>query len=600
MFRYQRSGRAPGRSGAVRFNRSQLSVWAFVVVVLAVAVLSGCGNAALSNDPKNLFAKAEPATVIVQGEVGAHVSVPGDWTVNEPKVRAALFDKGYSEDGPDWDSARFNEIYSNPIAYLDPDYSADPYETDATAQWWGSGFIADPNGYIVTNAHVAAPSDDDIKSDLVAQGLQEFIEKDVAMWAAKGGRTEAQLKQMAAGDQEWMAHYLTVSNPTKKFSVIMGANASDKDAAPKEVTADVVAAGEAIPGKDVAIVKIEGKDYPTVPIGDDTQTEVGDKLYVIGYPGAAQGGVHQLISTKSLTEPTFTTGVLSARKQATQGFEVMQTDAAVTHGNSGGPVLNSQGEVVGIATFGSLDPSTGEEIQGYNFIMPSTLVKQFLDRSGAHPAQGEFTKLYILGLTQEASNQFKAANATFQQMARLSPGNPYVQQHISDNEAAIEAGKDRSFGVIPMMGVTLLPMIGTGLGLLVVVIAGVVILILATRKKTAPEAPAASGAPAPGNTAVSSEPDMSTATLLVIEPSGTRQLAVGLPAIIGSGANNQVVIDDPEVSDRHAAIALVDGALEVTDLGGANGIQVNGNTVTIAPLQRGDRIRLGQTELVVV
>jgi S1-C subfamily serine protease len=599
MLECGRSDTGRGRRNFVGAHRQQMIAWVVVVVVMAAALLSGCAPAALSNDPKNLFAKSEPATVIVQGQVGAHVSVPGDWTVNEPKVRAALFEKGYSEDSSEWSSARFNEIYSNPIAYLDPDYSAAPYETDATAQWWGSGFIADPNGYIVTNAHVAAPSDDDIKSDLVAQGLQEFIDKDLAMWAEKG-RSAEQLKVMAAADQEWMAHYLTVSNPTKKFSVIMGANAGDKDAAPKEVTADVVAAGEAIPGKDVAIVKIEGKDYPTVPIGDDTKVEVGDKLFVIGYPGAAQGGVHQLISTKSLTEPTFTTGVLSARKQATQGFDVMQTDAAVTHGNSGGPVLNSQGEVVGIATFGSLDPSTGEEIQGYNFIMPSTLVKQFLDRSGAHPAQGEFTKLYIQGLTQEASNQFKAANTTFQQMARLSPGNPYVEQHLSENEAAIEAGKDRSFGVMPMMGVTLLPMIVIGLVVLVIVVAGVVILIVATRKKPPTEAPAASDAPIAENTAVAPAPDSSVVTLLVIAPSETRQLAVGLPAIIGRGADNQVVIDDPEVSERHAAIALVDGVLEVTDLGGTNGIQVNGSTVTIAPLQRGDRIRLGQTEVVVV
>ena len=600
-----------------------------MAVLLGAPVLSGCGAAPLSNDPKNLFARAEPATVMVEGQVSAHISTPGGWTFNGPKARDALYAKGLTESSKNWDSAYFDLVFNNPIEYLDPNYSVAPEEADTSSGWWGSGFIADPNGYIVTNAHVAAPPSDEIKSGLVSQGLQKFIDQDVAVWAKKG-YTAAKLRRLASADQQWMAHYLTVTKQTTTISVVMGANIQSANVTPKVITADVVAAGEEIPGKDVAVIKIEGQNYPTVPIGDDSQTNVGDKLYVIGYPNVAQGGVNQMISTESITEPTFTSGVVSAKKQATEGYQVIQTDAAVTHGNSGGPVLNGQGQVIGIATFVSLDPTTGQQLQGYNFIMPSALIKQFLNRSGAHPAQGEFTRLYDQGLAQEASSQYKAAVATFQQIQELSPGNPYVQQHVSQDEAAVAAGKDTSLGVIvSTLGIV-------AVVILVLVVAGVAIVVLSRRKKVAPavapvavpsqEYPPAPGvqagvplppsptyplaaptpappgefaAPVPPPSATVAEPVGDVVTLLVTTPSGTRRVVVTLPVIAGQGADSEIVLDDPEVSNHHAQIARVSGVLQVIDLGGRNGIRVNDNPVASVPLQRGDRIRLGRSEIVI-
>jgi hypothetical protein len=194
-----------------------------------------------------------------------------------------------------------------------------------------------------------------------------------------------------------------------------------------------------------------------------------------------------------------------------------------------------------------------------------------------------------------------------QQIERLSPGNAYVLRHISQNEGAVEAGKDRSFDVIPMISI----------GAVVVLVlagAGVTILIVALRRKPAPAgatpqgypvaepapgAPTAFAPPAASDAAVMAEPVGDVVTLLVIAPSGTRQMVVGLPAIVGQAADCQIVVDDPEASDRHAAIVRVNGVLEVTDLGGCGGIRVNDTVVAVAPLQQGDRIKIGQTEVVV-
>jgi serine protease Do len=86
---------------------------------------------------------------------------------------------------------------------------------------------------------------------------------------------------------------------------------------------------------DVAIVKIEGKDLPTVKIGDPNRLRVGEWVVAIGSPFGFANSV--------------TAGIVSAKGRETGDFlPFIQTDAAVNPGNSGGPLLNLRGEVVGI------------------------------------------------------------------------------------------------------------------------------------------------------------------------------------------------------------------------------------------------------------
>jgi putative serine protease PepD len=93
---------------------------------------------------------------------------------------------------------------------------------------------------------------------------------------------------------------------------------------------------------DVALIKIDpkGKKLVTLPLGDSTALQVGQKVLAIGNPFGFQS--------------TLTTGIVSAlgrtvqTSQATFIDEAIQTDAAINRGNSGGPLINSHGEVIGI------------------------------------------------------------------------------------------------------------------------------------------------------------------------------------------------------------------------------------------------------------
>ncbi|MBP1993462.1 S1C family serine protease [Paenibacillus eucommiae] len=120
---------------------------------------------------------------------------------------------------------------------------------------------------------------------------------------------------------------------------------------------------------DLAALKIEGdKDFPTLPLGNADNINVGDWVVAIGNP---YGFDH-----------TVTVGVLSAKERpidipdskGTRKYEhLLQTDASINPGNSGGPLLNLNGEVIGINTAVSV------QAQGIGFAIPTSTISKVLD-----------------------------------------------------------------------------------------------------------------------------------------------------------------------------------------------------------------------------
>ena len=125
------------------------------------------------------------------------------------------------------------------------------------------------------------------------------------------------------------------------------------------------------PSTDVALLKVDASAQALTPLtlADSTRVEVGDAVVAIGNPFGL--------------ERTVTSGIVSALQRAVQapnGYSidhVIQTDAAINHGNSGGPLLNTRGEVIGInsqiETGGSGDGNVG-----IGFAVPSNTVKSVI------------------------------------------------------------------------------------------------------------------------------------------------------------------------------------------------------------------------------
>jgi len=120
------------------------------------------------------------------------------------------------------------------------------------------------------------------------------------------------------------------------------------------------------PKTDVAVVKINAKDLPTIPWGDSDKLQVGEYVLAIGNPF----GLNQ----------TVTMGIVSAVGRANVGIaeyeDFIQTDAAINPGNSGGALVNVRGELVGINT--AIFSQSGGYM-GVGFAVPSDMVKSVMD-----------------------------------------------------------------------------------------------------------------------------------------------------------------------------------------------------------------------------
>jgi putative serine protease PepD len=124
------------------------------------------------------------------------------------------------------------------------------------------------------------------------------------------------------------------------------------------------------PSTDLGVIKVDAPSSVLHPlsIGDSNQLQVGDGVVAIGSPFGL--------------EETVTSGIVSAlhrQMQAPNNFTIndsIQTDAAINHGNSGGPLLNSSGEVIGVNS--QIAGQTGANV-GIGFAIPSSTVKSIAD-----------------------------------------------------------------------------------------------------------------------------------------------------------------------------------------------------------------------------
>lgn len=114
--------------------------------------------------------------------------------------------------------------------------------------------------------------------------------------------------------------------------------------------------------KDIALIKIRAVELKALTLGKSVTTEVGEKVYCLGNPlGALRN--------------TLSEGIISALR-AGDGYKYFQISAPISHGSSGSPVMNSKGEVIGIAV------ASIEEGQSLNFAIPIDYAKGMLTATG--------------------------------------------------------------------------------------------------------------------------------------------------------------------------------------------------------------------------
>jgi len=177
----------------------------------------------------------------------------------------------------------------------------------------------------------------------------------------------------------------------------------------REFKANVVGAD---PQTDVAVIKINGKNLPVLPLGDSDKLEVGEWVIAIGNPF---GLSH-----------TVTVGVVSAKGRSRIGIndyeDFIQTDAAINPGNSGGPLVNIHGEAVGINT--AIYSKSGGYM-GIGFAIPINMAKAVKDQI---LKKGKVTRgwlgVVIQDIDEDLAQSFGLKNTGGALISEVSEGSP--------------------------------------------------------------------------------------------------------------------------------------------------------------------------------
>lgn len=193
----------------------------------------------------------------------------------------------------------------------------------------------------------------------------------------------------------------------------------------REFEAETVGAD---PRSDVAVIRIKGKvpdGLPTVTLGSSAALKVGDWVLTVGAPFG-------------LTQ-TVTAGIIGATSRSDVGIadyeDFLQTDAAINPGNSGGPLLNIEGEVVGMNT--AIATSLGQ-FAGVGFAIPSDMIKSYLPTlvKGGTISRG-FLGVAVQDLSDALAKAFHAPDANGALVAEVNPRTPAEAAGIKSGDIIV-------------------------------------------------------------------------------------------------------------------------------------------------------------------
>jgi S1-C subfamily serine protease len=300
----------------------------------------------------------------------------------------------------------------------------------------GTGFFVSPRGWAVTNAHVVYVAQEPPRRWMTAHLVEKAFRAEClpALLAKRG------LQPGARSDlEDALAREAIATTPADRVTLEPSASIVLQNGVrmPARIAKySAPAAGEAMSGRDLALLRVEAADMPTLPLGDSSRLKIGDKLSVIGFPGVVM--THELLSTSAKVQASATHGAVSGFKQDRANRPVIQTDAAAEAGTSGGPAVDAAGQVVGVMT--AITRGEGGTVQGFNFVIPVAAVKEFLQGTTvALDETSRFNAAWQAGLSAFFDGRHSRATPLFAEANRLLPDLPDVQRISTENASRAKA-----------------------------------------------------------------------------------------------------------------------------------------------------------------
>jgi serine protease Do len=407
--------------------------------------LSGAANYALNR----------PGVVMIRTEYSANVYV------KSMKMQDRAFDRlldsiqRLDKEGAVPAEQKLNivlqEMSNNPTRFFQAtqDYIEQTEQITAT----GTGFFLTGDGYVATNCHLIDRDNGFIRRQFILTAFQSITDASISAlessWATTFTEQQRSLLYNTYASVYSRLFSMVLHDLKKNIYVVYRSDRENRATFSEKKPASIVVKGQPMPGKDIAILKIEtNRQMPVLSVSEARLPEVGGQVFVYGYPGPVTN--NDFVAAESAIEPTLTTGIVSAIKNSVNGWPIIQMDANINHGSSGGPVCNEQGDVVGLTTFGSIE-NTGGLAAGLNFAIPVKILDEYIDSAGISPRLSRATELFAAALSLYNDQYYRSAAKKFREVSRLNGGYPGVYTYLAECEGNIEKGNNRAAGPVEHM-----------------------------------------------------------------------------------------------------------------------------------------------------
>jgi S1-C subfamily serine protease/rhodanese-related sulfurtransferase len=324
----------------------------------------------------------------------------------------------------------------------------------------GTGWLIDGRGWVITNAHVVDPVhrlppwvSHELKKKAIDQACVDPALSERGIMRGQRPEQEDRLRRELT-DRAMKGMKFT---PQPSLTVLLS-NGAKHPAEVRKFSAPLLLDGTGRPvpdsGRDLALLRLPDGNYPALALGT-RDVKIGDPVHILGFPGVVLS--HELLSQSVTLEASVTNGAVSGFKQDTIGQDVVQTDAPATHGNSGGPAINDDADVVGVMTFVSLSPAGGAIVQGFNFLIPARDVASFVRGTEVRPGDSRFSPVWAAGLDALFRERYSTAAARIAEADRLLPNLTDVKRAMAEAEFKVKNPPPRGFPwAWATIGVTLL------------------------------------------------------------------------------------------------------------------------------------------------
>jgi S1-C subfamily serine protease/rhodanese-related sulfurtransferase len=313
----------------------------------------------------------------------------------------------------------------------------------------GTGWFVDGRGFIVTNAHVVDPAyrlPAWVTHELKKKAIDEACVVPVltARGIMRGQRPDLEEEIRRAASTQALATAKVEAQPqiTAMLSNGTKLRADVKKFSPLLLLDN---AGKPLPdsGRDLALLRVADGVYPAIGLSR-RDPQIGDPVHILGFPGVVLS--HELLNQSSTLDASATNGTVSGIKFDAIGQELVQTDASASHGNSGGPGVNNDAELVGVMVAVTLSPSGGSIVQGFNFLIPAKDVAKFLEGTEVtKPGDSKFNPVWAAGIELFLGGRYKAAVAKLEEANKLVPNLVDVKRTLDEANRMVKNPPPRPF-----------------------------------------------------------------------------------------------------------------------------------------------------------